>query len=131
MAVRYNSSGNQHVFLQDANFNVTAAADGAGAVVERYAYSPYGEATVLDASFAAVAGNVSAIGNELLYTGRRRDPETRLQLNRNRFYASHLGRWVNRDPIGYEAGSLSLYQYLASKPTSRLDSFGLMTLPDS
>src|SRR5690606_27223504 len=34
-----------HYYLQDANYNVTAVTDDAGAVVERYAYSPYGEAT--------------------------------------------------------------------------------------
>ena len=74
--------------------------DSTGAVKERYSYTPYGEVTILDASFTAVSNNVSTISNEHLYTGRRRDPETGLQLNRNRFYAAGLGRWVNRDPIG-------------------------------
>ena len=113
IAVRYwnkdGSSGNvleeEHYFLQDANFNVTAVIDNTGAVIERYAYTPYGEVTILDLNFLAVSGNVSTISNEHLYTGRRQDPGAPgLQLNRNRFYASGLGRWVNRDPIGYEGG---------------------------
>ena len=99
IAMRRDASGNEHYYLQDANFNVTAVTNDTGAVVERYAYTPYGEVAILDLNFAAVPNNVSAISNEHLYTGRRRDPETGLQLNRNRFYASHLGRWVNRDPI--------------------------------
>jgi len=67
----------------------------------------------------------SAIDNELLYTGRRRDPETGLQLNRNRFYHSQLGRWVNRDPIGYDAGDMNLYEYVGSRPTFFQDPEGL------
>ena len=79
-----------HVYLTDANYNVTAMLDATSsaspAVVERYNYTPYGVVTVLDASFADDADNKSDIDNEYLYTGRRRDPETGLQLNRNRFY---------------------------------------------
>jgi len=51
--------------------------------------------------------------SELRFTGRRTDPETGLQLNRNRFYHQQLGRWVSRDPIGYEGGSNNLYGYVA------------------
>ena len=69
-----------------------------------------------------------AISNELLYTGRIRDPETGLQLNRNRFYASHLGRWVNRDPIGYLGGDNNLYGYVAGRPTYYEDPQGTQVL---
>ncbi len=74
----------RHYYLQDANFNVTAIVDSAGTVVERYSYTPYGEVTIMDASFTTRAS--SLVANELLFTGRRTDPETGLQLNRNRFY---------------------------------------------
>ncbi|MCA9233317.1 MAG: hypothetical protein KDA57_21915 [Planctomycetales bacterium] len=103
---------------------MTALTDDGGTVVERYAYTPYGEATVLDADFSADADGVSDIANEYLYTGRRLDPETGLQLNRNRFYASHLGRWVNRDPIGYDGATLNLYEYLNGMPITELDPNG-------
>jgi len=44
------SAGDQRLYyLTDANMNVTALADTSGAVVERYAYDPYGDVTVLDA----------------------------------------------------------------------------------
>ncbi len=130
IAVRYydaNTSGTgivEHYYLQDANFNVTAVVDNTGTVKERYAYTPYGEVTVLDADFSSDADNKSDISNELLYTGRRRDPETGLQLNRNRFYAAGLGRWVNRDPADY-FDSYNLYQYVLSNPTGLLDASGL------
>ncbi len=124
IALSYDSAGVEHYYLQDANFNVTAITENTGTVVERYAYTPYGEVTVLDADFSADADNKSDISNELLYTGRRLDPETGLQLNRNRFYASHLGRWVNRDPIGYEGSEWNLYEYVNGIPLNGLDPTG-------
>ncbi len=125
--MRQDANGDQHFFLQDANFNVTAITDETGTVLERYAYTPYGKVTVLDVNYSAVSGNVSTVSNEILYTGRRRDPETNLQLNRNRFYASHLGRWINRDPIGYGGGTLNLYEYVNGMPPVGLDPEGLLS----
>ena len=125
VAVRYNASGDAHYYLQDANYNVTAVTDDAGTVKERYSYTPYGEVTILDADFSADADNKSDIGNEYLYTGRRVDPETGLQLNRNRFYHATMGRWVNRDPIEYEAGAYNLYEYVSGMPLIALDPEGL------
>ena len=132
VAVRYwdedNSANDvletEHYYLQDANFNVTAVTDNAGTVKERYSYTPYGEVTILDADFSADADNKSDIDNEYLYTGRRRDPETGLQLNRNRFYHATMGRWVSRDPIGYRNGS-NLYGYVNGMPTYYVDPLGL------
>jgi RHS repeat-associated protein len=107
----------------DANYNVTAAVDDStDAVVERYNYTPYGTPTVLDANFAADSDQVSDIGNTHLYTGRERDPETGLQLNRHRYYASHLGRWTTRDPIGYDAGSRSQTAGKPGLPSCRWES---------
>jgi len=126
LAVRMRA-GDTHYFLHDANYNVTAAIDDStDAVVERYNYTPYGTPTVLDANFAADADQISEIGNMHLYTGRERDAETGLQLNRHRYYASWLGRWLSRDPIGYEGRSLNLYQYVSSRPIRYIDPNGLM-----
>jgi RHS repeat-associated protein len=84
-----------HYYYQDANFNVTAVASGSS-VVERYSYTPYGQVTFLEPDFDEASPQESAIGNAHLYTGRERDPETGLQLNRWRYYASHLGRWLSQ-----------------------------------
>src|SRR5690606_9657411 len=99
-------------YLHDANFNVVAIVTGTTSydVVERYHYSPYGEVTILNGAsdlndmggdWSLDADQVSDIGNEFLYTGRRLDPETGLQYSRYRFLHLQMGRWVNRDPIGY------------------------------
>jgi RHS repeat-associated protein len=61
----------------------------------------------------------------ILYTGRERDSETGLQLNRHRFYAAHLGRWITRDPSDYQGSPYNLYEYSASDPCEFNDPSGL------
>ena len=41
------------------------------------------------------------ISNPYTYTGRRFDIESGLYYYRNRYYDAGLGKFVNRDPIGY------------------------------
>ena len=145
-----------HVYLHDANFNVTTLVDPNGDDVERYNYTAYGEVVIrvrpeadcdgdwdVDGAdglgcgytqtwqeqYGTQDGKVveqSPLDNEYLYTGRRRDPETHLQINRNRFYDPPLGRWVTQDPIEYEGSPWNLYEYLKSRPVNYLDSHGLV-----
>jgi RHS repeat-associated protein len=117
-----NGTSVEHYYLQDANFNVTAVTDNTGAVLERYAYTPYGKVIFLNPSFSEISA--SAIGNTHLYTGRERDPETGLQLNRHRFYANHLGGWLTRDPIEYETDNWNQYVYVSSQATTGIDPSG-------
>ena len=85
---------------------------------------PLREVTYRDPDFSVASTQSSTIGNEHLFTGRRTDPQTGLQLNRRRFYHAPLGRWVNRDPIGY-AGGVNLYLYVDGYPVGSVDSSGL------
>jgi RHS repeat-associated protein len=107
-------------------YNVTAITDKNGAVVERYNYSPYGEATILDAAGTTVLG-ASTIANPWTFTGRRLDAETGLMYYRAKYYDVDLGRFVGRDPLGYVDG-LSLYEYARTRPTTMIDSFGLSAI---
>lgn len=132
MAVRFydedtNGSQETQYYLQDANFNVTAVTDDSGTVLERYHYTPYGEVTFLEPDFDAISASV--IGNTHLFTGRERDPETGLQLNRERYYHAPLGRWTTQDPIGYAAGDANLYGYVGSSPTRWVDPTGRQAQP--
>ena len=112
-------------YAHDALYYVTAVVDEVGAaVVERYTYSPYGEPTILDANFSEDDNNQSDIDNEYLFTGRRRDPRTGLQINRWRYYHVPIGRWVNRDPIEYAAEDSNLYMYCKSNPALFSDPSG-------
>lgn len=123
-----------HYCLQDANYNVTALSNSSGAVVERYAYTPYGQPKVLNgasdadgavADWSDDADNASDVNNVYLYTGRERDAETGLQINRNRYLNSRLGRWGSRDPIGYEGSKWNLYEYVDGMPLIGVDPYGM------
>lgn len=101
--------------------------DESAAVVERYDYDAYGEPRV----YAGVSGSAesgalrmaSAIGNPYMHQGLRWDGETGLHENRYRVLHSRLGRFMQRDPVGYE-DSLSLFEYEASAPGTLLDPTG-------
>jgi RHS repeat-associated protein len=100
---------------QDPNWNVVALTNSSGAIVERYGYSAYGKAAILTPAFAARA--TSGYAWDSLYTGRQLDAETGLYHYRNRYYAAEMGRFVSRDPIGYDGG-MNLHEYAGDSPIS-------------
>jgi RHS repeat-associated protein len=119
-------------FLHDANFNVVAITNTShdpitSNTVERYHYSPYGEVTHLEANDSVKTTQATSVGNEFLYTGRRLDPETGLYYYRHRYYHAQMGRFVNRDPIGYLDGT-NTYAYVGGQPTYFVDPYGLFGL---
>lgn len=52
------------------------------------------------------------------------DPETELYYVRARTYSPVLGRWLQRDPIGY-AGGINLYEYVGGRAAVEIDPSGL------
>ncbi len=114
-------------YLADANYNVTALVGKVSEqwqVVERYVYTPYGKATVLDPDFTADGDNASDFSNATLYTGRELDPETSLYYYRARYYSPELGSFIRRDPIGYLADDANLYRYVRDDPANHTDPEG-------
>ena len=106
-------------FLQDANWNTTAAVgliNVGWQVLQYYVYSPYGTITVNG------GGSVPEVNN--LYQGMTLDPVTGLYYARNRNYSPTLGRWINQDPAGYINGA-NTYQFVMSNPVNRVDPEGL------
>jgi RHS repeat-associated protein len=67
----------------------------------------------------------STINQSLSFTGLYEDRETGLYYARNRMYSPTLGRFVNRDPIGYVNGTSLYGAYFV--PNS-LDPYGLYTI---
>ncbi len=55
--------------------------------------------------------------------------ETGLMLYRNRFYLPELGRFLQRDPIGYDAGNQNVYRYVGNRVVTDTDALGLHGLP--
>jgi RHS repeat-associated protein len=63
--------------------------------------------------------------NRFLYTGREFLKEANLYDYRNRVYSAELGRFLQTDPIRFEAGDGNIYRYVFNSPTMQLDSMGL------
>ncbi len=100
--------GDQRLFVQqDANHNVTSVASRAGAVIDRYHYTPYGTRTVLNADFSVDTDGQSDADFRHGHQGLAIDHETGLYYNRARLLHPTLGRFTQRDPLGLEAGGLS------------------------
>jgi RHS repeat-associated protein len=114
---------------QDANGNVTALVDTSGNVVERYLYDPFGGSgvsdpapTILDANWNELAG--SSYAWRYLFQGLRYDATTGLYYSRNRDYSPTLGRFLEHDPLGFDAGDTNLYRYVGNDPINADDPFG-------
>ena len=106
--------------LPHNQYSVTAAINRNGTVDERYAYSPYGETTVLNSGYVQNNNNLSTIDNEYTYTGRRLDPSG-LMYFRARYYDPQTGQFISRDPLGYVDG---MSQYRAYFVPAAMDPSG-------
>ncbi|HVU89656.1 MAG TPA: RHS repeat-associated core domain-containing protein [Pirellulales bacterium] len=98
----------------------------AGTVIERFNYDAYGVPTVLSAVFAVTT---DVKDWETRYASYRWDKESALYLARNRYHHSLLGRWLSRDPSGYQSNKYpNLYAYVDDNPASNIDPFGLVNI---
>ena len=111
-------------YVQDALGSVTALTDEYGAVVESYRYDVFGTVSAFDGSGALIAGGPAA-GNRILYTGREWIGEAGLYDYRNRVYSPVLGRFLQNDPIRFEAGDVNLYRYVGNSAVDWGDPMGL------
>ncbi|NQU43125.1 RHS repeat-associated core domain-containing protein [bacterium] len=131
----------RYFYHQNTLFSVYGLTDDAGALVETYEYDPYGAHFLITdgddgdsvvnftSNDARTSMGVSRdegeeIANPYTFTGRRYDPETGWHYYRNRYYSSERGRFVTRDPIGFQ-DSVSQVQYARSNPVLFTDPHGL------
>ena len=132
--LQMNRGGQSYYYHQNSLWSPLALTDSGGNVVERYTYQVYGSVSVLDATYHPLPANSwgtahSAVGNPWLFTGRQFDEETGLYFYRARFYDPIKGRFLQRDPAGFNQ-SLNLYEYADSSPATFLDPFGLSVVID-
>jgi len=123
IVARIDSSDDILYYHRNQQYSITAVSDGGGSVVERYAYSAYGQVTFADASGSAISN--SAISNRYTYTGREWDEGLNLYHYRARMYEAVGGRFCSRDPIGYDGSPWCLYQYVLGQSLVSTDPYGL------
>jgi RHS repeat-associated protein len=104
-------------------YSITAITTSSGAIAERYAYSAYGEPTILDSSGSTLAS--SAINNRYSYTGREWDATVGLYHFRARWMSPKSGRFLGRDPIGFEGSKWDLYSFVENRAVIGRDPSGL------
>jgi RHS repeat-associated protein len=98
-------------------------------IFERRGNDAYGNTLIFTAadssgnwwSDSAVQSSYGA--NDIIYCGYRYDAETDNYYVRNRYYSPILGRWLTRDPIGYQGGA-NLYGYVGGTAPAVADPQG-------
>jgi RHS repeat-associated protein len=65
--------------------------------------------------------------NRFLFQGALYEPEPQIYDMRNRFYHPNLGRFMQSDPLGFDAGDMNLFRYCGNDPVNGRDPFGLET----
>lgn len=113
-------------YHSDGRANISALTDSSGNIIERYTYDAYGQTSIFDSSGGSIS--TSQISNSNLFSGRRDDWETGNFYYRNRYYSPLAGKFLQRDPLGYTAGSLNLYEYVNGNPLMETDPMGLSSL---
>ena len=115
--------------LQDTLYRTMALVNSSGTPVEACDTDAYGNTTIFtgpgpDGTWFTDDDLQSSYGaNNIIYCGYRYDAETENYYVRNRYYSPTLGRWLTRDPIGYQGG-IKLYGYVGGRVLSATDSSG-------
>jgi RHS repeat-associated protein len=117
------SNGSIRYVHQDVLGSVVMLTDNNGAPYQSYSYDAWGKVTARDASGSVIAS--SAISAPWLFTGRRFDKESGLYHYRARTYSAELGRFLQMDPIKFDAGDPNIYRYVGNDPVNGTDPWGL------
>lgn len=111
-----------YFFHKNRQGSTVAVTDASGTVLERYSYEAFGTPCFFNASGEKMVA--SAIGNDILFTGREYDPETGFYYYRFRTMNSAMGRFIQNDPVKYADG-MNMYAYAHNNPTNIVDPLGL------
>jgi len=107
-------NGSFFYYHADGLGSITAITDQNKAIVQKYDYDSFGN-TKPTTSFR----------NSYAYTSREYDQEAGLYYYRARYYDPQDGRFISKDPIGFDGGDVNLYGYVQNNPVNWIDPWGL------
>jgi RHS repeat-associated protein len=108
--MQLDASNNVTYLHADHLGSIIAQSNAAGAIGNKYSYSPHGQ-------------SVSLTGTVFGFTGQRFDSELGLYYYKARYYSPALCRFLQADPAGYDVG-YNLYPYAKNDPLSVRDPSG-------
>jgi RHS repeat-associated protein len=111
--VTMNRGGSTYGLFYDGAASVSDLTNANGELIDHYEFDPFGRPL-----------NNSTVGNPYLFAGREYETDTGLYFSRARHYSPTLGRFLQRDPIGYAMG-MNLYAYVGNNPLNWIDPLGL------
>jgi RHS repeat-associated protein len=125
-----------YYLLQDLLYRAVALTNSSGAIVEAYDTDAYAQTIIYTGPGSDgiwftdddVGSGFTYGANDMIFCGYRYDPETRLYFVRNRMFLTDsggisVGRWLQRDPIGY-SGGINLYEYVGGRANRAADATG-------
>ncbi|TAN40871.1 MAG: type IV secretion protein Rhs, partial [Nitrospirae bacterium] len=105
---------NTHYYHADGLGSITVLSDKYGKVVQTYDYDAFGNMKKYE----------QKIKQPYTYTAREYDSEIKLYYYRARYYDAKVGRFISKDPIGFEGG-INFYLYVGNNPVNLVDPTGL------
>jgi RHS repeat-associated protein len=120
-ALQMKKGNNVYYYNVNQLGSTMALSDKEGNITERIAYEAYGNPTFFNASGSEIAE--SAINNQILFTGREYNAETKTIFFRARTQHPIIGRFMQKDSLLYIDG-YNDYLYVRNSPTNYMDPDG-------
>jgi RHS repeat-associated protein len=106
---------NTFYYQKDGLGSVVGLTDASGSVIKSYTYKSFGE----------IYAEAGSLVQPFTFTGREYDPESGLYYYRARYYDPRAGRFLTKDPIGFDGGDANLYRYTLNNAINFVDPLGL------
>ncbi|NLD37093.1 MAG: RHS repeat-associated core domain-containing protein [Desulfatiglans sp.] len=116
LMAKVTASENTYCYHYNATGSTIAITDSSQSIVNKYAYTPFGE----------IGNEVEALAQPFKYIGQYgvMSESNGLYYMRARYYDPTLGRFISEDPLGFGAGDVNLYVYVNNNPVLLIDPSG-------